>query len=101
MGGRGVQCLLTTYRAGKHIFIKRDEYGIRKIRRGNPCMRIKWTSEMESDLVRLRQKSVTWTKLPEEMKKLYEENRSEEHTSELQSRGQLVCRLLLDKEKIR
>src|SRR5690625_3443143 len=25
-------------------------------------------------------------------------NRSEEHTSELQSRGQLVCRLLLDKK---
>src|SRR5437870_8272460 len=27
--------------------------------------------------------------------------RSEEHTSELQSRGQLVCRLLLEKKKIR
>src|SRR5437870_9927842 len=26
--------------------------------------------------------------------------RSEEHTSELQSRGQLVCRLLLEKKKI-
>src|SRR5690625_6628911 len=26
--------------------------------------------------------------------------RSEEHTSELQSRGQLVCRLLLEKNKI-
>src|SRR5690625_6342967 len=26
-------------------------------------------------------------------------NRSEEHTSELQSRGHLVCRLLLDKKK--
>src|SRR5690625_5881778 len=25
-------------------------------------------------------------------------NRSEEHTSELQSRGQIVCRLLLDKK---
>src|SRR5690625_6629441 len=28
-----------------------------------------------------------------------EVKRSEEHTSELQSRGQLVCRLLLDKKK--
>src|SRR5439155_7855511 len=28
------------------------------------------------------------------------ESRSEEHTSELQSRGQLVCRLLLEKKKI-
>src|SRR5215510_12293871 len=27
------------------------------------------------------------------------DNRSEEHTSELQSRGQLVCRLLLEKKK--
>src|SRR5690625_3204043 len=27
-------------------------------------------------------------------------DRSEEHTSELQSRGQLVCRLLLEKKKI-
>src|SRR5437870_7805261 len=27
------------------------------------------------------------------------ENRSEEHTSELQSRGHLVCRLLLEKKK--
>src|SRR5437870_9705645 len=29
------------------------------------------------------------------------ELRSEEHTSELQSRGHLVCRLLLEKKKIR
>src|SRR6266508_4553648 len=28
-----------------------------------------------------------------------EPSRSEEHTSELQSRGQLVCRLLLEKKK--
>src|SRR5690625_6344047 len=27
------------------------------------------------------------------------QHRSEEHTSELQSRGQIVCRLLLDKKK--
>src|SRR5690625_6386480 len=30
----------------------------------------------------------------------FEQNRSEEHTSELQSRGHLVCRLLLEKKKI-
>src|SRR5690625_6282908 len=28
-------------------------------------------------------------------------NRSEEHTSELQSRGHLVCRLLLEKKKMK
>src|SRR5699024_11550867 len=31
---------------------------------------------------------------------MLEENRSEEHTSELQSRFDLVCRLLLEKKKI-
>src|SRR5690625_6885478 len=31
----------------------------------------------------------------------WEEKRSEEHTSELQSRGHLVCRLLLEKKKKR
>src|SRR5690625_179244 len=30
----------------------------------------------------------------------FSSNRSEEHTSELQSRGHLVCRLLLEKKKI-
>src|SRR5690625_6996424 len=32
------------------------------------------------------------------IKKKYDEYRSEEHTSELQSRGHLVCRLLLEKK---
>src|SRR5439155_24619995 len=31
---------------------------------------------------------------------MYGRKRSEEHTSELQSRGHLVCRLLLEKKKI-
>src|SRR6266508_6260512 len=33
------------------------------------------------------------------LKEFIEEKRSEEHTSELQSRGHLVCRLLLEKKK--
>src|SRR5699024_12850620 len=40
---------------------------------------------------------------PEHYRNLYEKNgddRSEEHTSELQSRFDLVCRLLLEKKKI-
>src|SRR5690625_6230811 len=37
-----------------------------------------------------------YAELVKEMEKL---ERSEEHTSELQSRGQLVCRLLLEKTK--
>src|SRR5690625_1542983 len=35
---------------------------------------------------------------PEIGREAVEENRSEEHTSELQSRGHLVCRLLLEKK---
>src|SRR5207253_11233101 len=31
-------------------------------------------------------------------RKFFQRNRSEEHTSELQSRGHLVCRLLLEKK---
>src|SRR5437660_9726883 len=39
--------------------------------------------------------------LDERADKTYTEVRSEEHTSELQSRGQLVCRLLLEKKKLK
>src|SRR5690625_5587911 len=35
----------------------------------------------------------------QELRKLSRTGRSEEHTSELQSRGHLVCRLLLEKKK--
>src|SRR5690625_5822627 len=35
----------------------------------------------------------------EEANEIQKTNRSEEHTSELQSRGHLVCRLLLEKKK--
>src|SRR5436305_6306678 len=36
----------------------------------------------------------------DEIEEIVEEKRSEEHTSELQSRPHLVCRLLLEKKKI-
>src|SRR5690625_2156401 len=40
------------------------------------------------------------THLSDELRcEVWSEPRSEEHTSELQSRGQLVCRLLLEKKK--
>src|SRR5437660_8347994 len=38
---------------------------------------------------------------PLEMRRHHQGARSEEHTSELQSRGHLVCRLLLEKKKKR
>src|SRR2546422_8633724 len=37
--------------------------------------------------------------LSEKLRELSDNNRSEEHTSELQSRLHLVCRLLLEKKK--
>src|SRR5690625_5932862 len=42
----------------------------------------------------------TYEQVQEELRKAgLPEDRSEEHTSELQSRGHLVCRLLLEKKK--
>src|SRR5439155_17432531 len=38
--------------------------------------------------------------IPDTAKEKPQEARSEEHTSELQSRGHLVCRFLLEKKKI-
>src|SRR2546429_5323264 len=52
--------------------------------------------------VSLQEHQVRWGTLP--CGKLWEpqgQRRSEEHTSELQSRLHLVCRLLLEKKKIR
>src|SRR2546430_12753922 len=39
-------------------------------------------------------------KLPERLASIRLGSRSEEHTSELQSQSNLVCRLLLDKKKV-
>src|SRR5439155_17788489 len=46
--------------------------------------------------------AMTWSLQPEQFRLARGSlNRSEEHTSELQSRGHLVCRLLLEKKKKR
>src|SRR2546427_1951319 len=56
-----------------------------------------WRKETES----LRQSYLEWTEpLPMPGKLQYGEVRSEEHTSELQSQSNLVCRLLLEKKKM-
>src|SRR5690625_6460730 len=56
------------------------------------------TEEFKQQLIKqekvYEQKSLQW----EEIKQAYQVSRSEEHTSELQSRGHLVCRLLLDRQ---
>src|SRR5690625_7314574 len=42
-----------------------------------------------------------WTSAPSRRRSTWDADRSEEHTSELQSRGHLVCRLLLEKKNAR
>src|SRR5690625_5669850 len=56
--------------------------------------RTKWTTCCRALDFRGR---VGWVSVT--MKKFFRIFRSEEHTSELQSRGHLVCRLLLEKKK--
>src|SRR3712207_8739949 len=50
-------------------------------------------------LAELRRLDVSTMTPVEALTRLYELQRSEEHTSELQSRQYLVCRLLLEKKK--
>src|SRR5439155_23923150 len=45
-------------------------------------------------------RQLAWERLIELHRRHLHAQRSEEHTSELQSRGHLVCRLLLEKKKI-
>src|SRR5690625_6897190 len=56
---------------------------------------------INSSGVKLKPKPSSLTKLAPSITgmDMKNENRSEEHTSELQSRGHLVCRLLLEKKR--
>src|SRR5439155_21583929 len=57
-----------------------------------------WTIRLRSSLARLWNLASLF--LLSILLKLEYRERSEEHTSELQSRGHLVCRLLLEKKKM-
>src|SRR5690625_6373835 len=57
--------------------------------------RVTWEEAINSDEV-LIPDSIAWGEIPNSGVR-----RSEEHTSELQSRGHLVCRLLLEKKNKR
>src|SRR5206468_11862512 len=50
-------------------------------------------------ILRILWQSCCWTRCGKSCISLLPANRSEEHTSELQSRSDLVCRLLLEKKK--
>src|SRR5699024_12778797 len=62
------------------------------------CARGKWSS---SNNIKTRENTKSYDFLPGRSKSVDSyAKRSEEHTSELQSRFDLVCRLLLEKKKI-
>src|SRR5690625_7020356 len=65
-----------------------------------PRISIRYTPESDpADLILMLQKQPKDLLVP--LGQLILNFRSEEHTSELQSRGHLVCRLLLEKKKIK
>src|SRR5690625_7096251 len=53
----------------------------------------------ESVVARAQGNYATIDVIAQDIKDKFNDDRSEEHTSELQSRGHLVCRLLLEKKK--
>src|SRR5690625_6091107 len=53
--------------------------------------------EVEKEITKLKEQKEEYVAKGNDLEAL----RSEEHTSELQSRGHLVCRLLLEKKKTR
>src|SRR2546421_2667327 len=69
-------------------------------RRLLPCFLMRTIRSTPKDVIRrlhrLRRQKRETTKMRKKHKRGY---RSEEHTSELQSRSDLVCRLLLEKKK--
>src|SRR5690625_6661989 len=67
---------------------------------------VAWTSSNRPEgsarnaiTARLMPKPIRARRHPGVLPRLAANTRSEEHTSELQSRGQLVCRLLLEKQR--
>src|SRR2546430_14913832 len=58
------------------------------------CFRVPILESLDDHVEHLRSPASPWMTLP-----LRRSTRSEEHTSELQSQSNLVCRLLLEKKK--
>src|SRR5690625_6768099 len=85
----------TLFRSRIAEYIKVNNYDIRK-------KRIKWLISLLSthDMVEINDRFYDFVDLQPRMLQEQENHpRSEEHTSELQSRGQLVFSLLLEKKK--
>src|SRR3712207_7444868 len=67
----------------------------------SPLICHRWSEKAKRELLGKQMKQAKTAKEAKDPQKDYEESRSEEHTSELQSRQYLVCRLLLEKKKRR
>src|SRR5947207_5990216 len=71
--------------------------------RSSKCGRPAWRTSSSCSWSRASRRSGSsdWTGVPTELPERREarDHRSEEHTSELQSHSDLVCRLLLEKKK--
>src|SRR5688572_31247342 len=70
--------------------------------RGRGCDRRRWARRCgagQGDAVHRRSPVLVLDRRPQQRPDLVHRPRSEEHTSELQSQSNLVCRLLLEKKK--
>src|SRR5439155_14890496 len=74
---------------------------VRKVHAGEQWLEKQLSSRVLETLLRREAggRAASSVLTPREIEIVRGEDRSEEHTSELQSRGHLVCRLLLEKKK--
>src|SRR5690625_4939345 len=88
---------LRAERSERHHLLHRAEAGLKSQKSSWECQIEVWkeTGHFRKSLFR----SNTWKQRQVQPSSLRPGLRSEEHTSELQSRGHLVCRLLLEKKK--
>src|SRR5690606_40190553 len=77
----------------------KDELIDYSIRTGAPLEVVENLQSIEDEGDQYESIQEIWPDYPTDEDYLWNEDRSEEHTSELQSRENLVCRLLLEKKK--
>src|SRR5690554_7268949 len=87
---------------GEHhtsTFVRTEEYQIETYQEKTDTASVRWINDCEFILQKINPKNMAEEKGIH--MKILTTSRSEEHTSELQSRPHLVCRLLLEKKKLR
>src|SRR5690625_5992505 len=79
--------------------IQRLEYEDLLTRKANGRLKVSTISIKDVEEIFIVRSKLEAVAVEQAIDNMTEEDRSEEHTSELQSRGHLVCRLLLEKKK--